>query len=169
MGIPILKVWNEETQKYESVPAVSGKPGKDGYTPVKGTDYWTEADKAEITADVQASLLDPIVEVGEGNGFTYRKYASGRAECVGVFTETVSNYGSVAGYYAFRSRPLYYPITFIEAPTVLSTPRVGAGALSFNGGDIDVSKTYARVYALSPTRSGEQACVWPIFAIGRWK
>lgn len=26
----------------------TGSPGKDGYTPVKGTDYWTEADKQEI-------------------------------------------------------------------------------------------------------------------------
>lgn len=27
------------------VPALKGK---DGYTPVKGTDYWTDEDKAEI-------------------------------------------------------------------------------------------------------------------------
>ena len=113
--------------------------------------------------------LDPIIEIGEGNGFSYRKYASGRAECVGVFYETISNYGQVSGYYAYRSKQIPYPITFIEAPTVLSTPRIGSGALSFNGGDIEVSASYARVYALSPTRSGEQACVFPIFVIGRWK
>ena len=29
-----------------------GEPGDDGYTPVKGTDYWTAADKAEIVAAV---------------------------------------------------------------------------------------------------------------------
>lgn len=33
-----------------------GEPGADGYTPVKGTDYWTEADKAEIVDDVLAAL-----------------------------------------------------------------------------------------------------------------
>ena len=26
----------------------AGKDGKDGYTPVKGVDYWTEADKTEV-------------------------------------------------------------------------------------------------------------------------
>lgn len=34
----------------------AGKNGADGYTPVKGTDYFTEADKANIIADVTASL-----------------------------------------------------------------------------------------------------------------
>lgn len=33
-----------------------GDPGADGKTPVKGTDYWTEADKAEIVADTLAAL-----------------------------------------------------------------------------------------------------------------
>lgn len=33
-----------------------GAAGKDGKTPVKGTDYWTEADKAEIVEDVLAAL-----------------------------------------------------------------------------------------------------------------
>ena len=34
----------------------TGAAGADGYTPVKGTDYWTEADKAEIVADTLAAL-----------------------------------------------------------------------------------------------------------------
>ena len=34
----------------------NGKDGINGQTPVKGTDYWTEADKAEIVADTLAAL-----------------------------------------------------------------------------------------------------------------
>lgn len=34
----------------------TGKAGADGYTPVKGTDYWTETDKAEMVEDVIAAL-----------------------------------------------------------------------------------------------------------------
>lgn len=34
----------------------TGAVGADGYTPVKGTDYWTESDKAEIVADTLAAL-----------------------------------------------------------------------------------------------------------------
>ena len=34
----------------------TGAAGADGYTPVKGTDYWTAADKAEIVDDVLSAL-----------------------------------------------------------------------------------------------------------------
>ena len=37
-------------------PGAPGAPGQDGHTPVKGTDYWTETDKAEMVADVIAAL-----------------------------------------------------------------------------------------------------------------
>ena len=43
----------------DGVPGVAGAPGKngtDGRTPVKGTDYWTASDKAEIVAEVTAAL-----------------------------------------------------------------------------------------------------------------
>ena len=30
----------------------AGPAGKDGYSPVKGVDYWTEEDKAEIINDI---------------------------------------------------------------------------------------------------------------------
>lgn len=33
-----------------------GKDGKDGYTPIRGVDYWTQADKQSIMDDVLAAL-----------------------------------------------------------------------------------------------------------------
>lgn len=36
--------------------AFDGAPGKDGKTPVRGTDYWTAADKAEMVSSVIAEL-----------------------------------------------------------------------------------------------------------------
>ncbi len=35
----------------------NGKDGEDGYTPVRGTDYWTEEDKAEIKSYVDEAIL----------------------------------------------------------------------------------------------------------------
>ena len=35
------------------VPALKGK---DGYTPVKGTDYWTDEDKAEIQSYIDTQI-----------------------------------------------------------------------------------------------------------------
>lgn len=34
-----------------------GEPGADGYTPARGTDYWTEEDKAEIKGYVDEAIL----------------------------------------------------------------------------------------------------------------
>lgn len=35
-----------------------GLKGEDGYTPVRGTDYWTDADKAEIKSYVDDAILN---------------------------------------------------------------------------------------------------------------
>ena len=36
----------------------TGAKGQDGYTPVRGTDYWTNEDKQEIINYVLASIQD---------------------------------------------------------------------------------------------------------------
>lgn len=41
----------------EKTSRISVKDGKDGYTPVSGTDYWTPADKAEIKSYVDDAIL----------------------------------------------------------------------------------------------------------------
>ena len=48
--------WNSETKQFLDT-GVKAK-GEDGYTPVKGTDYWTEEDKAEIKAYVDEEVGD---------------------------------------------------------------------------------------------------------------
>lgn len=64
MSIPICKVWDAEQSKYVGIPALKGDTGEkggkgaDGKTPVKGTDYWTAADKQEIVNSVIAALPD---------------------------------------------------------------------------------------------------------------
>lgn len=55
----VLKIKDNNGNIYE-VPALKGNPG---YTPVKGVDYWTEADKAEIVETVKAEV--PLVKVAE--------------------------------------------------------------------------------------------------------
>lgn len=44
------------TSEIEQIELTPGPQGEDGYTPVKGTDYWTEEDKSEIVSDVLAAL-----------------------------------------------------------------------------------------------------------------
>lgn len=51
-----ISVSNGKLQYNGSDVGLKGEDGKDGKTPVKGTDYWTEADKAEIVNDTLAGL-----------------------------------------------------------------------------------------------------------------
>lgn len=56
-----------ETEWLNSLHGENGQPGKDGkdgYTPVKGVDYFTEADKSEMVTAVIAALPH-----AEGVGF----------------------------------------------------------------------------------------------------
>ena len=39
-----------------AVQTIKGDPGTDGYTPVKGTDYWTADDKAEIQSYIDTQI-----------------------------------------------------------------------------------------------------------------
>lgn len=41
----------------DGTPGADGAPGADGYTPVRGTDYWTAADIAEIKGYVDTAIL----------------------------------------------------------------------------------------------------------------
>ena len=42
-----------------------GRDGQDGHTPVKGTDYWTAEDKAEIVSDVEGAIIDDTAGDGD--------------------------------------------------------------------------------------------------------
>lgn len=62
----ILDALGEEVDAAVDTPIVviegtkgdPGAPGAAGHTPVKGTDYWTAADKQEIVNNVLAALPD---------------------------------------------------------------------------------------------------------------
>jgi hypothetical protein len=55
ISLAILRV-KDKNGNIIDIPAIKGKDGVDGHTPVKGTDYFTEADKTEIMAMVIESL-----------------------------------------------------------------------------------------------------------------
>lgn len=52
----VLDKFAESDGKLQYNGSDVGLKGDKGDTPVKGTDYWTEADKAEIVADTLAAL-----------------------------------------------------------------------------------------------------------------
>lgn len=51
-------VWNPETKDYIDTGVFA--KGDEGYTPKKGIDYYTEADKAELTDEIAKAVLTDI-------------------------------------------------------------------------------------------------------------
>ena len=54
-----IRVQGESTYQYTELKGADGAPGaagEPGYTPQRGTDYWTAADQAQIVQDVLAAL-----------------------------------------------------------------------------------------------------------------
>lgn len=73
--------------------------GKDGKTPVRGTDYWTEADKEEILRSIMLSLSTPVygrvdeenniiitAELADGDYTLKYENANGTKTDIGTFT-----------------------------------------------------------------------------------
>ena len=56
-GELILTLAKDNSLNIGKVVGNTGPQGKDGYTPIKGTDYWTEDDKAEIKSYVDEAIL----------------------------------------------------------------------------------------------------------------
>lgn len=63
-GLPLsaaqLNHMEEGIAELEKTIPEQGKPGADGYTPVRGVDYWTEADQESIVQQVISALGTPV-------------------------------------------------------------------------------------------------------------
>ena len=110
---------------------------------------------------------DYVVERGVTNGWNWEKWDSGKYICWGIFQDTRAHYTLVNGFYGYYSSDFKYPITFPEPPIIHFNCKVGSG-FAAPAGDVARSSSTARCYALS-TASGEVACVWEMYVVGRWK
>ena len=65
-----------------------GADGADGHTPVKGTDYWTAEDKAEIVAAAAAEVAGDIIDDTAGEGDTNKVWSADKSAAVDSATKS---------------------------------------------------------------------------------
>ena len=118
------------------------------------------------------ALNDYIVEEGASGIWTYRKWASGIAECWGTsgnVAVTISNaWGSI--YYRPDAIPSYsFPFTFVDIPIINVTPRKSGTVnyWAFSGTEATAAKTAPDTVAC-PLSTGATIKV-DFYVIGRWK
>ena len=79
-----------------------GNPGADGYTPVRGTDYWTASDKAEIVSSASAAVIRTNPNLLDnwyfGNPVNQRGFtsATGSGYCIDRWVISKTNASTVA-------------------------------------------------------------------------
>lgn len=56
----VTGTYDGSSAKTINIPTIAGEAGADGYTPVKGVDYWTDADQESIVQQVIAALGTPV-------------------------------------------------------------------------------------------------------------
>lgn len=87
----------------DGVDGIAGKDGKDGepgYTPVKGVDYYTEAEKAEMAQDVKEAVERSTVTAVDFSNFengSFSETADGKTLTYAVTFDTAGRPVSVGG------------------------------------------------------------------------
>lgn len=80
-NVGIAVFYTDETIGFIWIPGLKGEKGDDGYTPIKGVDYWTEEDKEEIISEIPKGdkweLIDTIVTTEDVKNVTVRNEPDG--------------------------------------------------------------------------------------------
>lgn len=58
VGLSAYEIWLQEGNSGTEIDFLNSLNGKDGYTPIKGTDYFTDTDIAEIVDEVYSKVAD---------------------------------------------------------------------------------------------------------------
>ena len=111
--------------------------------------------------------VDYVVDQGVSDIWTYRKWASGIAECWGKGTKTMTHYATYGGFYAYYTDFTLPSGLFTSITEHHYIATVGTGFAIPAGGQV-TSTTNFRVYTLSSS-SGSQSCTFDMVAKGRWK
>jgi hypothetical protein len=121
--------------------------------------------------------LDYIVEQGTSGSWTYRKWASGTAECWAVFTKTFigdNNGGGASS--VWNSNAVYvddYPFTFTSVPAVsfnLEDAGVNSWGMKMASNVNNVGLIYALTgVKISSINPNGLTCTISLIAKGRWK
>lgn len=113
------------------------------------------------------TIADYVVEQGTSGIWTYRKWASGIAECWGIGTITMTHYNTFGGFYGYYTNFALPSGLFTSVTAHNYTATVDSGFAIPAGGQGSSTTTF-RVYALA-SANGSQSCAFDMVVKGRWK
>lgn len=108
-----------------------------------------------------------IIEQGESNGWYYKKFANGFAECAIRLTPTTGS-GTAQGnlYYRTYTVNKVYPFEFVELPVLNLSPSSGSTGIV---GDVNFNRTQLTSYSTYRGNGGTVGSAVSVYAYGKWK
>lgn len=137
---------------------------------------WGEEDfNFNVPVSINGVVLDYIIEQGTKDGWSYRKWNSGKAECwktVTLNTTINNNWGSM--YMGTATQRQSYPFTFKVKPTenaTLQCKSIAALLMTMHGGNgVNDTQTTASYNVFSPSNTDTSAEFYISFYVsGNWK
>lgn len=121
------------------------------------------------TWNLVSEAADYIVEEGASGIWTYRKWASGIAECWGIYSTTASPYTTWNNMNGYQSGTLNFPSgLFISRPIPAFSGRVGSG-FAVTGTQTGSLTSTSSNYFIVSSSSGSQTTEFFINVVGLWK
>lgn len=129
---------------------------------------WGKDDfKFNVPVSINGANVDAIVEQGTSGGWTYRKWASGIAECWAAVDGTGSLTNQLNGFYYTSSISANFPFTFAEKPVVMVDGGVTSN-MAF-AREFASAVDYARFMIVGVAQITNFNYTVKIHAIGKWK
>lgn len=137
---------------------------------------WSESDfNFNVPVSIGGVVIDYIVEQGESDGWTYRKWNSGKAECWKILTlntAATTAWGALWRGDSFTERQ-NYPFKFVSKPVenvTLQSGSIGAWAISANDGNgVNGAYASARYTVCRPASTISAEYYLSFYVIGKWK
>ena len=135
-----------------------------------------EQEKPTTTTGEDIEPVDYVVEQGTSGGWTYRKWASGKAECWCEYTNPKTTF--TGGWGALfigkiNPSPIEYPFSFAERPKEIVQVRGDKRSVMLytnSTGGVNTSTHTAIYCGTRPVKEEEEsAFTLDIYVMGRWK
>lgn len=137
---------------------------------------WSDEDfNFNVPVSIKGVEIDYIVEQGSNNGWEYRKWNSGRAECwksVTLTTAATTTWGVLWKGDSYIERQTY-PFNFAEKPienVTIQSGSIGSWALAADGGNgVNGASASARYTVCRPASTNSTEYYFSFYVIGKWK
>ena len=127
----------------------------------------------EITLYHAINLLDdPIVDKGTINGWNYRKWDSGRAECWGEITRTTTPWGTsslFSGGGVYTTTYESFPFEFTQIDSIVANCTIGHQQAVAHAYRSECLVNQLLAVNAQTNLTGEQPCITQFIIKGRWK